>query len=243
VLFRSLDGILAKEDFLHEPALKGAAKLRRDEEILKLAREAPEFQMTNKHQHFVNKIGQSIDDLIAANMKKSGQAARDSSKKLSGVLKKTLGMAPPVGAPMSPKLPPAQGMAERAGDFLEKPLLGGKFGVRDIAKNPLAQLSALKFITGAKTAPLAGAYMGLKGLTSPSVAGEVSRLSFKQAGIAAIVQMASRYPSYHDGVIENPQERRSLAKEIEDDPEIPIEQKALLQTTVHRGKPLGQRLQ
>ena len=138
-----------------------------------------------------------------------------------------------------PTLPPAQGTAEHLGDFLEKDLLGG----RGIANNPIAKLAGLKYIAGKAALPIEAAYMGLKGLTSPGTGGEMARLTFKQAGIQAIDQMARKYPSYHNGILENPQERRSLTKEIEDDYEIPIEQKALIQSKINRGKPLTERIQ
>jgi len=79
-------------------------------------------------------------------------------------------------------------------------------------------------------------------LTSPTAAGEAVRASFKQAGIQAIDMWAQKYPSYHNGILENPQERRSLTKEVEDDSEIPIEQKAIIQSKINRGKPLQDRL-
>jgi hypothetical protein len=138
----------------------------------------------------------------------------------------------------NPELPPAQGFAQHAGDFLERPLLKGNMGSTDVTQNPIAKLSALKYITGAKMAPIAGAYLGLKGLTSPTAAGAMARMTFRQGGIQAIVSWAQQYPSYHDGVLENPQERRSLTREIEDDPDMPLEQKAIIQSKVNRGKPL-----
>lgn len=139
----------------------------------------------------------------------------------------------------APNLAPAQGMAERAGDFLEKPILGGGQGVMN---NPLLKLGGLKYLLGKAALPAEAAYLGMKGLTSPTAAGQAARASFKQAGIQAIDMWAQRYPSYHNGILENPQERRSLTKEIEDDPEIPLEQKAVIQSKINRGKPLQDRL-
>jgi hypothetical protein len=137
----------------------------------------------------------------------------------------------------SPELPPAQGFAERAGDFLEKPLLGkGSVNSGNLLKNPLARLGALKFIPGAKAA--AGTYLAAKGLTSPTAAGAAARMTFKQGGIQAIVSWAQKYPSYHDGILENPQERRSLNREIEDDPDMTLEEKALAESKNNRGKRL-----
>lgn len=134
-----------------------------------------------------------------------------------------------------PTLPPAQGMADRMGDFLEKPILGG-------GSNNLLKLGGLKYLLGKAAIPAEAAYVGMKGLTAPGAGGEAARLSFKQAGIQAIEMMAQKYPSYNNGILENPMERRSLTKEIEDDPEIPIEQKAVIQSKVNRGKRLQERL-
>lgn len=135
---------------------------------------------------------------------------------------------------MEPSLAPAQGMAERTGDFLEKNLLGGK----GIADNPLTKLAGLKYLLGSAAVPAEAAYLGMKGLTSPTAMGEAARITFKQGGIQAIENWAQKYPSYKNGVLGNPQERRSLTKEIEDDLEIPLDQKAVLQSKVNRGKPL-----
>ena len=136
-----------------------------------------------------------------------------------------------------PTLPPAQGMAERIGDFLERPILGGEKGI-----NPLLKLGGLKYLLGKAALPAEAAYLGMKGLTSPTAAGKIARMSFKQAGIKAIDMWAQNYPSYRNGILENPQDRRSLTKEIENDFEIPIEQKAVLQSKINRGKPLQERL-
>jgi hypothetical protein len=135
---------------------------------------------------------------------------------------------------MEPSLPPAQNFTEGAGDFLEKNLMGG----RGIVNNPLAKLAGLKYALGPAALPVEAAYLGMKGLTSPTAGGQAARATFKQAGIQAIESWAQKYPSYSNGVLQNPQDRRSLTKEIEDDQEIPLEQKALLQSKVNRGKPL-----
>jgi hypothetical protein len=140
-----------------------------------------------------------------------------------------------------PTLPSPSGLSEKLGDTLEKPLFQGKANM-----NNLLKIGALKYTLGKAALPLeagaAGAYGAAKLLTSPSAAGEAARISFKQGGIQAIDSLARKYPSYHDGIIENPQERRSLNKEIEDDPEIPIEEKAILQSKINRGKSIYQRL-
>lgn len=138
-----------------------------------------------------------------------------------------------------PTLPAASGMAERTGDLLEKNLLGGG---NTLVNNPLTKLAGLKYLLGKAALPAEAAYLGMKGLTSPTAAGEVARMTFKQGGIQAIESWARRYPSYNNGILENPQDRRSLTKEIEDDFSIPIEQKAVLQSKVNRGKPIQEKL-
>ncbi len=139
-----------------------------------------------------------------------------------------------------PSLAPAASGAERMADRLEQPLLKGKGNV-----NNLAKLGFLKYALGNAALPLEAAglagYGGLKALTAPGA--EMARMSFKQSGIAAIESLASKYASYNNGILESPMDRRSLTREIEDDPEIPPQQKALLQSKVNRGKRLNERIQ
>lgn len=140
---------------------------------------------------------------------------------------------------VAPTLPPAQGMAENLGDVLEKPIFGG--GKRNTL-GKLAGIASAKYLLGGAALPAEAAYLGLKGLTSPTAAGEAARASFKNLGVLAIIQLAERYPSYHDGILDDPRERRSLTKQIEEDPEISLEEKALLQSDVNRGKSLEKSL-
>lgn len=142
-----------------------------------------------------------------------------------------------------PTLPPAQGLTESAADLLEtNPLKSKGGGALEKFGGPLAKLAGLKYALGNATLPVEAGYLAMKGLTSPTQAGAAARATFKQAGIQAIESWAQKYPSYHDGILENPMDRRSLTKEIEDDYEIPIEQKAVIQSKVNRGKPLQQKL-
>jgi hypothetical protein len=137
-----------------------------------------------------------------------------------------------------PTLPAASGLAEKTGDFMEKNLLGGK----GLVDNPITKLAGLKYLLGSAALPAEAGYLGMNALTSPTAAGAVARLTFRQGGIEAIESWARRYPSYRDGILDSPQDRRSLTKEIEDASDIPIEQKAILQSKINRGKPLQERL-
>lgn len=140
----------------------------------------------------------------------------------------------PVPQPI-PQLPPAQGMAEQAGDFFEKNLLGGK----GLVNNPMTKLAGLKYLLGGAAMPAEAAYLGGKLLTSPTAAGQVARMTFKQGGIQAIESWAQQLPSYNNGILESPQDRRMLTKQIEEAYDIPVEQKAILQSKVNRGRPLN----
>lgn len=154
-------------------------------------------------------------------------------------VKPTITGMPQAPTPLAePTLSPAQGLAERTGDLFEKDLFGGN----TLANNPLTKLAGLKYLLGKGALPAEAAYVGLNALTSPGAAGQAARMTFKQGGIQAIESWAQKYPSYHDGILENPQDRRSLTKEIEDSYDIPIEQKAVIQSKVNRGKPLQERL-
>lgn len=139
---------------------------------------------------------------------------------------------------VEPTLPAPTGIGERMGDLLERNPLGGK----GLVDNPVAKLAGLKYVLGGAALPAEAAYLGAQALTSPTALGEAARLTFKQGGIQAIESWARKYPSYNNGILESPQDRRSLTKEIEDDFSIPIEQKAVIQSKVNRGRPLQEKL-
>jgi len=144
-----------------------------------------------------------------------------------------------------PTLAPPNGLAERAGDFFEQGL-GGMMKGNTIANNPIAKLAGLKYVLGKAALPIeaagAAGYLGGKALTSPTALGQAARMTFSKGGLIAIDSWAQKYPSYRNGVLESPQDRRSLTKEIEDDLEIPIEQKAIVQSKINRGKPIQAKL-
>ena len=123
-------------------------------------------------------------------------------------------------------------------------------GVKETISNikssaPTAILGKMAGLPVAKAA-LGGAAIatGARALTSPSVGGKILRTGLEQGARAASVidQMAQKYPSYHDGILEDPQERRSLTKEIEDNRGMTLEEKAVYQSKINRGKPLQDRL-
>lgn len=86
---------------------------------------------------------------------------------------------------------------------------------------------------------IGGLTAALRGVTSPTALGSIAREGIKRGGIRFIVEsIAQKYPSYQNGVLQDPQERRAASSEIEQDQDIGIEDKAMLQTSINRGKNL-----
>lgn len=147
-----------------------------------------------------------------------------------------------------PTMPQPQGIYGKLAQGLEnfrdtglKPTVNAiKQNLPSIGLAKLAGIPLGKAAVGAAT--IAG---GARALTSPSAAGKALRTGLDQGArgiISQIEQMASKYPSYHDGVVEDPQEKRSLTKEIENLRDVSLEEKAVFQSKVNRGKPLQDRL-
>lgn len=143
-----------------------------------------------------------------------------------------------------PQIPEPQGVLQRLAYGLEglsETGIGGLAqGVKDNATTGLlAKVAGVPL--GKMAAGAAGIVTGLSALTSPAVAGAVGRSVLEQTArmINAVQQRASQYPSHvGNGVLDNPMERRSLVKEIEDDQNMRIEDKAIIQSKVNRGQPL-----
>lgn len=168
-----------------------------------------------------------------------------------------LPLPPPVSPAMQiapnlspvPVMPEPQGILERLASGLESMRGAGLGGAMQTAKENipsafLAKLAGLPI--GKAVAGGAALATGIRGLTSPGVAGHAIRGGLNQ-GIRGIYQIveekAMRYPSYQNGILNDPVERRSLVREVEDDQEIPNTEKALIQSKINRGKPIDQRLQ
>lgn len=275
--------ILTVDDFLTGLGMSNMKSLKK-EGMLQYALQGNNVEQ--QRSFLMNEIGKRLDSLVAKNELEIILASQK-AEKASRDIRKTLGIAEEVSAPVAPTapnlpgsptslprpmtepmpakpslvpepntpipgkfnpqelptLPAPQNLAESTGDFLERGIVGPQ-GVLGGKNNftKLAGLGALKYGLGKAALPLEAGYLGLKGLTSPTAAGEAARLTFKQGGIGAIESWAQNYPSYRNGILESPQDRRSLAKEVEDSPDIPIEQKALIQSKINRGKNLQERL-
>lgn len=139
----------------------------------------------------------------------------------------------------APGMPQARGGAEMVGDFFERPiseLIKGK-GYLDLG--PLGNVAKLKYLLGAKSLPLAGVYGAGRALTAPGATGEALRYGLDRGGMAVIVQeISSSIPSYQEGIILDPNDRKLAVSKIETNPNLGIEDKAQLQAYINRGKNL-----
>lgn len=141
-----------------------------------------------------------------------------------------------------PTISPPQGIGDSVARGLEDLNAGNLLKSKSLTDNPLAKLAALKYVLGSAAAPIelatAGGIGAMKALTSPSAVGDISRQSFKQGMLGLIDSLARRYPSYRNGILDNPADRRSLTKEIEENPSMSLEDKAIYQSKINRGEPL-----
>lgn len=142
-----------------------------------------------------------------------------------------------------PQIPAPQGVLQRLAYGLEN--LSGSGIMQGVKDN--ATTGLLAKMVGVPVAKMAGAaagvVTGLSALTSPAYAATVGRSALEQTTrmMAAVEQRAAQYPSHRaNGILENPQERRSLVKEIEDDENMRLEDKAIIQSKINRGQPLKQ---
>jgi hypothetical protein len=142
-------------------------------------------------------------------------------------------------------LPETQGVLGKLGQALENLNLGDIYsqvkGNAGSASN-IGILAHLAGIPVKKTAVgLAAAATGAKGLTSPGASGKAIRSALNQTArvTADVNAQAQNYASYSNGVLADPMDRRSLNLEIEQNPQLTLSDKAMMQTKVNRGIPLN----
>jgi hypothetical protein len=185
-------------------------------------------------------IDKNIVNIQSDFLTKSGNIGRNVSKlaPAPAPLPQPAPVPPPNVTPV-PQMQAPRNLHERLAAGLENLNIGQTLkGMRRNA--PAGALAGMAGIPVAKAAATGlGLAKGSEILTRPGAIPNAVRATFKQGGIEAIESWAQRYPSYNNGVLENPMERRSLTKEIENDQDMPIEVKAMMQSKVNRGKPLS----
>ncbi len=143
-----------------------------------------------------------------------------------------------------PEIPEPTGLMQRLAYGLEGLSEGGPRAITDAVRNNSTggAVAALAGVPVGKIAATGAAVAtGLSALTSPSALGNITRNALEQSSrmLNAVNQRASQYPSHRgNGVLESALERRSLVREIEDDINMRIEDKAIIQSKVNRGQPL-----
>lgn len=147
-----------------------------------------------------------------------------------------------------PQLSPAQGLA-KVGDVLENLTVSNVLnkGKNTLTNNPITKLAALKYVLGKAAVPLElgalGGAASLKLLTQPTTAGQFIREYVVNQGSRGIFRgfhefAKTRYKTYQNGVIQSPDERFRAAHDVEVDPQLNIEEKAILQKKINRGEPI-----
>lgn len=92
-------------------------------------------------------------------------------------------------------------------------------------------------------AGIAGLASVMRGATRPDALGSFNRNFIQKGGVSGIVHAISQKASYTNGILLDPQDRRDVVAEIENDPDIPLGDKAVLQAKVNRGLSLEKMLQ
>lgn len=147
----------------------------------------------------------------------------------------------------APPLAPPLGAAEKLGESLENFNVSDLLKTKDVFNNPLTKLAGLKFLLGKAALPVEAAGLGtlglMKALTSPSTVGQVIRRTAKNGGLTGVYRgfdeyAKTRYSTYQNGIIESPEERFNAISEIEKDPLLNLEEKAMLQMKINRGQSL-----
>ncbi len=171
--------------------------------------------------------------------------------KVSGKLSNAVGVQNPystsVPSNMRPVATPAPEAPQvgKVASFLEKPDFYSS-NLKNLTnfqgRSGMAKLGYLfKGLPQAKLAATAGIgaaglTSALRGVTSPTALGAFAREGIQKGGMRFVVEsIADKYPSYQNGVLTDPQDRRSATAEIEQDQDIGLEDKAVLQARINRG--------
>lgn len=193
----------------------------------------------------------NLSNSISSNLTSASIYERDILQKVSSKMANAVGVQNPFSAmkptnmrPMQ-SAPPSAPQVGRLAEFFEQP---------NFYKNNLKKLTNFKGAGGlakmgylfkglpkagvaaAAGAGVAGLTSALRGVTSPTALGAFARQGIQRGGLRFVVEsIADKYPSYERGILTDPQDRRSATAEIEQDQDIGLEDKAVLQARINRG--------
>lgn len=178
--------------------------------------------------------------------------ADHTAEKVSNRLKKITGMAEELPAPVAPTAPTLQPIPEQEamgflGNLAERPMgsfvpkmrgrggsamIGGAIGSGlGIAKAPL-----VAGIAAGGAAAGAGTLGALKLATAPGVLGDITRRGISYFGKTFPSYLQNKYESFEDGVLKSPEDRLNASIEIENDPYLSNQNKAIWQTKINKGQ-------
>ena len=217
---------------------------------------SPEIQNLVKARDKLNQMRSAVENKLATQIQSNSLSSsiyeKDVADKVRSKISNAVGASgtprPPTNARPIPGAPPPAPQVSGTAQFFETP---------DFYKTNLQRVANVgKSIPGAVGvgalgyalgAPKAGVAAGvgataagltalLRGATSPTALGAFAREGIQRGGIRMIVEsIADKYPSYRNGVLTDPQDRRSAAAEIEQDQDLKLEDKAVLQARINRG--------
>jgi len=110
-------------------------------------------------------------------------------------------------------------------------LIGGAGAALGVAKLP-----AIAATVGGGAAIGAGGLGALKMATSPTKLGDITRKGISYFGKVLPSWLQNNFDSYEDGVLTNPEDRLEASIEIEKDPNLGNQDKAIWQTMINKGQ-------
>lgn len=217
---------------------------------------SPEVQSLIRARDEIQKLKSTLQSNISNSVSSNATSLsiyeQDVLNKVSSKLANAVGVQPtgnlrsPTNMRPSPTAPPQAPQVGKMAQFFEKPnfytsslkKLGSLRGGGGIAKlGYLAKGLPKMGAAGGALAGAAGLTAALRGVTSPTALGAFAREGIQKGGMRFVVEsIAERYPSYQNGVLKDPMDRRAASSEIEQDDDIGIEDKAVLQARINRGQ-------
>jgi hypothetical protein len=138
-----------------------------------------------------------------------------------------------------PQQMPSPPNAGRMANAFENPNFYGDMGKKAIGRGGVSGLIASHLLGAGNVAAGAGSGLllssGLRGATRPDALGNINRLAIQRGGTQAIAYAITEKPSYTNGILLDPQDRRDMVAEIENNPQISLGDKAVLQAKINRG--------
>lgn len=214
---------------------------------------SPEIQNLVKARDSLNKMRTNLQNNVSKNIQNNALSAsiyeKDVLDRVGRKISNAVGLSPRTSNPRPINAPaPQNPQVGRTASFFETPDFYSTNAKRaaSSAKTGLGAvgLGAVGYAAGLPKAAIgAGVLAGaggltaaLRGITSPTALGAFARNSIQRGGIRMVVEsIAEKYPSYQNGVLLDPQDRRAAAAEIEQDQDLGLEDKAVLQAKINRG--------